>query len=338
MKKRIIISESEKKNILSQHKQTIKNESELRKQSLSERELSNLVGRVLIKEQLEQIPGLPEGMEDCISKITTIKDNPKMQVKIAMACMSLDVEKCSKAIMDVGIEMGKKVLSNPMILVTFGNDAMNFAKCAGDKFGMDSMEIPVNNIASSRPQEMKEVTSNQCSPACKFPQKCINGKCTTTTSLKEGAPCKSEKDCPPNTACYNGKCSVTTSAKQMKEGRACRPGETACGGGCCPRGSSCRLGMCQSGISQPTAPIFNESESELDEIIYEIEFDEEINEQPKTIIKKPVPLKGRTCPEGWYRCGGGCCPSSGGGAGFTSGCKDGQCYYTYTTTSEPTKF
>lgn len=50
MKKRIIISESEKKSILSQHKQTIKQESDLKKQSLSEREMSKLITNVLMNE------------------------------------------------------------------------------------------------------------------------------------------------------------------------------------------------------------------------------------------------------------------------------------------------
>ena len=127
MNKRIIISESEKNRILSQHKQTIQNESDLKKQSLSERELSNLVGRVLIKEQIEQIPGLPEGMGDCLSKISVIKGNTKMQIKIANSCMSFDVETCSKAIMEVGVELGTKVLTNPTILVDFGKDVIEFA-------------------------------------------------------------------------------------------------------------------------------------------------------------------------------------------------------------------
>ena len=263
MNKRIIISESEKKSILSQHKQTIKRESDLKKQSLSEREMSKLINSVLINEG---------------------STNP------------CDTMYCEP-----------------------GTTCIN-GKC----------------VDSTTPSKIGGSGTCTSDSQCPRGQRCVGGSCSITTSLKESSPCKSESDCPPNMACYNGKCSVTTSNKQMKEGKACPDGQQQCGGGCCPKGSSCRLGMCQSGISQPTTPVFNESE--LDEIIYEIEFDEEINEQPKTIIKKPVPLKGRTCPEGWYRCGGGCCPSSGGGAGFTSGCKDGQCYYTYTTTSEPTKF
>jgi hypothetical protein len=310
MNKRIIISESEKKSILSQHKQTIKRESDLKKQSLSEREMSKLINSVLINEG---------------------STNP------------CDTMYCEP-----------------------GTTCIN-GKC----------------VDSTTPSKIGGSGTCTSDSQCPRGQRCVGGSCSITTSLKESSPCKSESDCPPNMACYNGKCSVTTSNKQMKEGKACPDGQQQCGGGCCPKGSSCRLGMCQSGAKEPTAPIFFEqkemkegkacpdgqqqcgggccpkgsscrlgmcqsgisqpttpvfNESELDEIIYEIEFDEEINEQPKTIIKKPVPLKGRTCPEGWYRCGGGCCPSSGGGAGFTSGCKDGQCYYTYTTTSEPTKF
>lgn len=189
MNKRIIISESEKKRILSQHKQTIKNESDLKKQSLSERELSNLVGKVLIKEQLEQIPGLPEGMPegmgDCLSKISVIKDNTKMQIKIAKSCMSFDVETCSKAIMEVGVELGTKVLTNPTILVNFGKDVIEFAKCMSEKFEMDPMDLPIENLTSSNTTEMKEGASTECKPSCKFPQKCINGKCETTTSTKQ---------------------------------------------------------------------------------------------------------------------------------------------------------
>lgn len=50
MKKRIIISESERESILSQHKQTIKDVSESKKQSLSEREMSKLITNVLMNE------------------------------------------------------------------------------------------------------------------------------------------------------------------------------------------------------------------------------------------------------------------------------------------------
>lgn len=50
MNKRIIISETERERILSQHKNLIQNESELKKQSISEREMSNLINKVLIKE------------------------------------------------------------------------------------------------------------------------------------------------------------------------------------------------------------------------------------------------------------------------------------------------
>jgi hypothetical protein len=198
MNKRIVISESEKQRILSQHKGVIKEESELKRQSLSEREMSKLINSVLINES-------------------------------------------------------------------------NACKADSD---------------------------------CGRGQRCVNGKCTITTSLKEMQQCKSDTDCPLNMACYNGRCQVTSKSKEMKEGagcktnrdcgglicsngqcvnrlsqsemkeaRKCRPGEQECGGGCCPRGSSCRLGMCSSGTSQPTAPIFNESE-EMDEIIYEIELDE----------------------------------------------------------------
>jgi prepilin-type processing-associated H-X9-DG protein len=52
MKKRIIISESEKKSILSQHKKTINQEYDLKKQSLSEREMSRLINNVLFNEGL----------------------------------------------------------------------------------------------------------------------------------------------------------------------------------------------------------------------------------------------------------------------------------------------
>jgi hypothetical protein len=52
MKKRIIISESERQRILSKHKNVIKDESELKRQSLSEREMSKLINNVLINEAL----------------------------------------------------------------------------------------------------------------------------------------------------------------------------------------------------------------------------------------------------------------------------------------------
>ena len=50
MNKRIIITESERQSILSQHKKSIQNESEIKKQSLSERELSKVVNKALIQE------------------------------------------------------------------------------------------------------------------------------------------------------------------------------------------------------------------------------------------------------------------------------------------------
>lgn len=226
MNKRIIISESEKNRILSQHKQTIQNESYLKKQSLSERELSTLVSKVLIKEQLEQIPGLPEGMGDCLSKISVIKDNTKMQIKIAKSCMSFDVEKCSKAIMEVGVELAAKVLTNPTILVTFGKDVIEFGKCMSEKFEMDPMDIPIENLASSKTIEMKEGTSKSCN---------------------------SKSDCPPGQSCVSGNCQITTSAKEMKEDSTkptgaskipgCPPFTNFCppANTCCPRGTKCTM-------------------------------------------------------------------------------------------------
>lgn len=52
MNKRIIISETERERILSQHKNLIQNESELKKQTISEREMSNLINKVLVKESV----------------------------------------------------------------------------------------------------------------------------------------------------------------------------------------------------------------------------------------------------------------------------------------------
>ena len=184
MNKRIIISESEKKRILSQHKSSVQNESELKKQSLSERELSKLVNRVLIQEQL-QVPGLPEGMGECIGNLKSI--DLKQQTKIAAGCKDMDVAKCSESVMSVGVELAAKVISNPSILINWGKETMEFAKCMSEKFEMD---LPIENLESSKTSEMKEVSG-----------------------------CKSDSDCPTNMACYNGKCSVTTSlrAKKVKE-------------------------------------------------------------------------------------------------------------------------
>lgn len=222
MKKRIIISESEKKNILSQHKQTIKNESELRKKSLSEREMSKLINNILINEA---------------------SGNP------------CDTMYCEP-----------------------GTTCVN-GKCVSNAIGAKSTKTAMKEAGGKG-----SCTSDS---QCPRGQRCVGGSCSITTALKESAPCKSESDCPPNMACYNGKCSVTTSAKEMKEGKACPPGQQQCGGGCCPKGSSCRLGMCQSGISQPTAPIFNESE--LDE----------------AVISTNTTSKVGDCPGN--RCAGGCC-------------------------------
>lgn len=222
MKKRIVISESEKERILSQHKNVIKEESELKRQSLSEREMSKLINNVLINEG------------------NTVKE--------AVGCKS--------------------------------------------------------------------------NTDCKFPQKCINGKCETTTALKEMKQCKSDTDCPSNMACYNGRCQSTTSAKEMKEAKKCRPGEMECSGGCCPRGSFCRLGMCTSGISQPTMPQPPMNE-ELDEIIYEIEMDvEEIDE---TIYEIEMDEEEVETNEETGKIG--CCRSSAKscGPGFYCMCPSGVC-------------
>jgi hypothetical protein len=227
MNKRIVISESEKQRILSQHKGVIKEESELKRQSLSEREMSKLINSVLINES-------------------------------------------------------------------------NACKADSD---------------------------------CGRGQRCVNGKCSITTSLKEMRQCKSDTDCPSNMACYNGKCQVTSKSKEMKEGagcktnrdcgglicsngqcvnrftksemkeaRKCRPGEQECGGGCCPRGSSCRLGMCSSGASQPTPPIFNESE----------EMDEGSTKPTSTPSKVPGCMGGMTyCASAKQCCESGGCDSYG---------------------------
>ncbi len=247
MNKRIIISESEKKRILSQHKSSVQNESELKKQSLSERELSKLVNRVLIQEQL-QVPGLPEGMVECIGNLKSI--DLKQQTTIATGCKDMDVKKCSEAVMSVGVELAAKVISNPSILLNWGKETMEFAKCMSEKFEMD---LPIENLASSKTSEMKESirtgTGCKSNSDCKFPQKCINGTCETTTALKESGPCKSDSDCPPNMACYNNKCSVTTSSKykevketeEMNEGQPCPRDWMHCppANQCCPPGSFC---------------------------------------------------------------------------------------------------
>jgi hypothetical protein len=77
------------------------------------------------------------------------------------------------------------------------------------------------------------------------------------------------------------------------------------------------------------------TETDLMNIIKKVVMESEVNEQPKTITKAPTPLKGRSCPEGWYRCGGGCCLTNTSGA--SSGCKDGQCVYVYESTDKPIK-
>jgi hypothetical protein len=273
MNKRIIISESEKKRILSQHKSSVQNESELKKQSLSERELSKLVNKVLIQEQLE-VPGLPEGMGECIiSNLKSIKLG--QQMKIATGCKDMDVTNCSKALVSVGLELATQVISNPSILINWGKETMEFANCMSEKF---EMNLPIENLAASK-TDMKEVRgSGACDSDSQCPrgQRCVGNQCSITTALKETGPCKSNSDCPSNMACYNGKCSVTTSlstkkpnAKEMKESEEmdeiiyeieldekvnCGPGEMECNGLCCPKGKYCNRGMCSGGIGEPTPP------------------------------------------------------------------------------------
>jgi hypothetical protein len=339
MNKRIIISESEKKRILSQHKQNIKNESELKKQSLSERELSKLVNRVLIQEQL-QVPGLPEGMVECIGNLKSI--DLKQQTKIAAGCKDMDVTKCSEAVMSVGVELAAKVISNPSILLNWGKETMEFAKCMSEKFEMD---LPIENLASSKTSEMKEAIRTGCksNSDCGTLQKCINGTCETTTALKESGPCKSDSDCPPNMACYNNKCSVTTSlrakkpnAKEMKEGGDESRGFTniiryqvspkskevkeamdcECLKTCvCPTGCYCRCknGTCTCTDSYTGGDCTNSSGTKISKTsLSTVKETEEMNE-------------GQPCPRDWTHCppANQCCPPGSFCAG-SQGCRDKQ--------------
>jgi hypothetical protein len=158
-------------------------------------------------------------------------------------------------------------------LVTWGNEIKEFANCMSEKFEMD---LPIENLASSKTLEMKEVVrSKRPTPTSTIPtstpmplgvkktsemkeairtgcksnsdcgtgKRCVNGNCEiTTTSLKESGPCKSNSDCPPNMACYNNKCSITTSSKykEVKEAMDCECLKTCV----CPTGCYCR---CKNG-------------------------------------------------------------------------------------------
>lgn len=349
MNKRIIISESEKKRILSQHKNVIKNESDLKKQSISEREFSNLVNKVLIKEQFEQIPGmpkLPEGMGECMGKFTSLnkidKDN-KIKIKIATGCATLDVSTCSQAIIAVGTELVTKAMSDPSILLSLPNEIIEFGKCVSENFEMDlpkielpktgGFPIPGTVPMNEQTNKIKEAYDCSCLKNCTCPAGCscwcTNGvcKCHTQdgaecsssggiktpkptpqpTSLKESGPCKSNSDCPPNMACYNGKCTITTSAKKMKESEVnetprCPRGWNFCGfnGSCCPPDHLCTPDGCKpkygGGRPIPGMPPMNE---QIDEIIYEIEFNEEITEETGKMGCCKLTSKG--CPNG-YRC------------------------------------
>jgi len=301
MNKRIIISESEKKRILSQHKQNIKNESELKKQSLSERELSKLVNRVLIQEQL-QVPGLPEGMVECIGNLKSI--DLKQQTKIAAGCKDMDVTKCSEAVMSVGVELVAKAISNPSILVTWGTETMEFTKCMSEKFEMD---LPIENLASSKTLEIKEVVrSKRPTPTSTIPTSTPRPLGVKKTSeMKEAltTKCSSNSDCKPPLKCLNGKCDITTALKTVKETEemnevpSCPRGWMHCPlvNQCCPPGSFCAGSQgCRDRQFRkvPGGPTINES----DEIIYEIEMDEEEMKEagPSTACSKCFSM-GKVC-------------------------------------------
>jgi hypothetical protein len=208
MKKRIVISESEKQRILSQHKNVIKEESELKRQSLSEREMSKLINNVLINE-------------------------------------------------------------------------------------------------SKSDSAIKEAAGCNTSKDCKFPQKCNNGKCETTTALKE-------------TEDMDEALTKPTSTPSKVPG--CLGGMTYCSSNnkCCPVGTCTSQGCMdpRTGKKIPGgSPIFESDEiiyeiemdvEEIDETIYEIEMDEEVSESSPTGCIACF-RRGKTCCRG----SAGCCDFCG---------------------------
>jgi hypothetical protein len=315
MKKRIIISESERKSILSQHKQTIKQESDLKKQSLSEREMSKLINNVLINENSNVGNTLVSETADCscLASCSCPDGCSCWCVNGICTCKSQDGGACS------GESKYKvPVRSKYTGLKEASNDPCRTITCLDNQVCVNGQCVS-NTIASKmRKTAMKEASGNPCDrmycepgttcvdgkcvsnsistkstktamkeasgkgsctsdSQCPRGQRCVGGSCdiTTTKALKEGAPCKTESDCPPNQACYNGKCSVTTSAKQMKE--------------------------------------------DLDEIVYEIEFDDseetiyeiEMNEAPGCPPGTSYCATAKQCCPPGTTCLGGCVGPNG---------------------------
>jgi hypothetical protein len=194
----------------------------------------------------------------------------------------MDVTKCSEAVMSVGVELAAKVISNPSILLNWGKETMEFAKCMSEKFEMD---LPIENLASSKTLEIKEVVrSKRPTPTSTIPTSTPRPLGVKKTSeMKEAltTKCSSNSDCKPPLKCLNGKCDITTALKtvketeEMNEAPFCPRGWTYCAttNQCCPPGSFCAGSQgCRSRQFEkvPGMPPMNES----DEIIYEIEMDE----------------------------------------------------------------
>jgi hypothetical protein len=306
MKKRIVISESEKQSILSQHKNVIKEESELKRQSLSERELSKLVNKVLIQEQLE-VPGLPEVMGECITdNLKSIK--LAQQIKIATGCKDMDVTNCSKALVSVGLELAPQVISNPSILINWGKETMEFANCMSEKF---EMKLPIENLASSKTSEMKEAAGCKTNKDCGG-LICSNGQCVNRLSKSE---VKETED-------MDESLTKPTSAPSKVPG--CLDGMTYCWSNkkCCPAGT-CTAQGCMDPRTGKKIPGGSPMNEELDEIIYEIEMDvEEIDE---TIYEIEMDEEEVETNEETGKIG--CCRSSAKscGPGFYCMCPSGVC-------------
>jgi hypothetical protein len=223
-----------------------------------------------------------------------------------MGCKGMDVAKCSESVMSVGVKLAAKVISDPLILINWGEETMEFAKCMSEKF---EMVLPIENLASSKTSEMKEALTTKCSSNsdCKPPLKCLNGKCDITTALK-----------------------TVKETEEMNEVPFCPRGWTYCAttNKCCPPDSFCDGSQgCRSRQfgKVPGMPPMNES----DEIIYEIEMDEEEMDEGNDFGKRKYNRRGDQREEEMKEEPGelGCCRNSAKpcGPGYYCKCPSGIC-------------
>ncbi len=247
MKKRIIISESERESILSQHKHTIKNVSESKKQSLSEREMSKLITNVLMNESPSNFN------KNLLTELNFCNVN-------ICASQGYATGTCNY----FGNGTGNCVFADGSVCGwTTGSEAGGgeFAQWTSGPCGMSTQggtrpsKLPKPTTTTTTPKPVSDTTTTMKESIVnrlfrKVLSEIESEKYKNRTEVKElegcfnpTCSCKSDKECPKGKKCINNKCG--SAREPLKELEGCFNPTCSCKSDKeCTLGKKCINGKC----------------------------------------------------------------------------------------------